>query len=443
MPTEVFAEEIEAFLEQVEGVAAARVVATDEGRIDRIYLTSETQRDDAALRRAVTAALASRYRLHLEGWRIQIAHLEPDPTRRPHFHLHRLEETLTGEATRVVVELRYTRNGGTRTTTGSAEAPAGGSTVRVRTAAQATLAAVRPVLEAMGWRPALEAVTVMPFGGTQVALAAVTLAGGGTLNARGQVHIGAVAVGGSETEAVVRAVLRAVGTTDDLPEPPRDRRGRMEALRAHYHRLIRLPEPGEPVPAAQEEESAAPGEPPPAVHVSETGPEPAPDAGPQAAAPSQAVPEHPSVSWVSGGADPAGAFTRHPTGAPASHPAGTSTTTEAPGRAARLQEIRPEVEGGAVMATREEPQQRVEAASRPPARHGALEDDFYRRLVHSGVPVHIRCRDGYEIPDGIVKDFGTYCLLVESQGVEELLFKHAILTIRPHRPVPRDLPLQA
>ncbi|MDQ7828584.1 MAG: RNA chaperone Hfq [Armatimonadota bacterium] len=433
MATEVFAEEIEAFLEQVEGVAAARVVATDEGRIDRIYLTTETQRDDAALRRAVTAALASRYRLHLEGWRVQIAHLEPDPTRRPHFHLHRLEETLTGEATRVIVELRYTRNGGARTTTGSAEAPTGGGAVRVRTAAQAALAAVRPVLEALGWRPALEAATVMPFGGTQVALAAVTLAGGGALNARGQVHIGAVAVSGSETEAVVRAVLRAVGTTDDLPEPPRDRRERMEALRAHYHRLIRLPEAGE-VAAAAEEESLP--EPPPAVSASEAGPEPAPDAPPQAATPADvppqaateapAVPGRPSVSWVSGGADPAGAPS-----------AGASTG------AAGLQEIRPEVEGGAVMATREEPQQRVEAVSRPPARHGALEDDFYRRLVHSGVPVHIRCRDGYEIPDGIVKDFGTYCLLVESQGVEELLFKHAILTIRPHRPVPRDLPLQA
>lgn len=438
MATEVFAEEIEAFLEQVEGVTAARVVATDEGRIDRIYLTSETQRDDAALRRAVTAALASRYRLHLEGWRIQIAHLEPDPTRRPHFHLHRLEETLTGEAMRVVVELRYTRNGGNRTTTGSAEAPTGGGAARVRTAAQATVAAVRPVLEAMGWRPALEAVTVMPFGGTQVALAAVTLAGGGALNARGQVHIGAVAVSGSETEAVVHAVLRAVGTTDDLPEPPRDRRGRMEALRAHYHRLIRLPEAGELAPAAPEE-------PPSDVSASQAGPEPAPpEAQPRAAREEQAAPGPPSVPWVSGGADPeapvgtaASTGTGVPTGSGA--PAGAGAHTGAAG----LQEIRPEVEGGAVMATREEPQQRVEALSRPPARHAALEDDFYRRLVHSGVRVHIRCRDGYEIPDGVVKDFGTYCLLVESQGVEELLFKHAILTIRPHRPVSRDLPPQA
>ena len=62
-----------------------------------------------------------------------------------------------------------------------------------------------------------------------------------------------------------------------------------------------------------------------------------------------------------------------------------------------------------------------------------MEDEYLRHLVASGVPVHIRCRDGYEIPEAIVKDFGTYTLLVESDTGRELIFKHGIISIRPLR----------
>jgi len=61
----------------------------------------------------------------------------------------------------------------------------------------------------------------------------------------------------------------------------------------------------------------------------------------------------------------------------------------------------------------------------------SMEDDFIKHLMATGVPVHIRCRDGYEITDGIVKDFGTYSLLVETRGGRELVFKHGIISIRP------------
>ncbi len=67
---------------------------------------------------------------------------------------------------------------------------------------------------------------------------------------------------------------------------------------------------------------------------------------------------------------------------------------------------------------------------------GSMEDDFFRHLVTTGVPVHIRCREGYEIRGGVVKDFGTYSLLVESDGGIELVFKHGIISIRPQAPVP-------
>jgi RNA chaperone Hfq len=61
----------------------------------------------------------------------------------------------------------------------------------------------------------------------------------------------------------------------------------------------------------------------------------------------------------------------------------------------------------------------------------SMEDDFFRHLVATGIPVHIRCRDGYEILEGILKDFGTYSLLVETDAGRELVFKHGIITIRP------------
>jgi len=61
----------------------------------------------------------------------------------------------------------------------------------------------------------------------------------------------------------------------------------------------------------------------------------------------------------------------------------------------------------------------------------SMEDDFFRHLVATGIPVHIRCRDGYEILQGVLRDFGTYSLLVETDGTRELVFKHGIISIRP------------
>ncbi len=71
-----------------------------------------------------------------------------------------------------------------------------------------------------------------------------------------------------------------------------------------------------------------------------------------------------------------------------------------------------------------------------PARGGArrdLEDDHYGQLVTSGTRVHISCEDGHLIEDAQVKNFGTYALLVESEAGEDLVFKHAIVTIYPSR----------
>lgn len=386
MSKEVYAEEIEAFLERLEGIASARVVANEEGQIDRVFLTTETQRDDGALRRQVGAALMSQYGLHLEGWRLHIAHLRPEPGRLApaRFRLFRIEETLTETATRVLVDLRYERDGAQKTAIGIAQSPSGAA-FRLRTVVQATLEAMRPVLEGVGWKAATESVAIVPFAGVRVALVGISLSSPRGAPVDPQVHVGGEVVRLSETEAVVLAALRALGQVIEEEPPPAagDRWSRLEAIRAHYHRLISLPQGAAPAPEQVEAraESAA------------------------------------------------GQLPNNPDQAPQ-----MTDVVE------RIEEIRPETEGGAAVSTREEPY-RAEAGR--VGGRGSMEDDYYRRLIQSGAAVHIRCRDGYEIPEAVVKDFGTYSLLIEARGVEELVFKHAIISIRPRAALPRDTTIQA
>ena len=448
MTREVYAEEIEEFLARLEGVASARVVANEDGQVERIFLTTETERDDGGLRRTVSAALMSEYGLHLEGWRLHIAHLRPEPGRLPpnRFRLFRIEETLTESATRVLVDLRYERDSGQKQAVGVAQSSPGAA-FRMRTVAQATLEAMDKVLADVGWKAALESVGVVPFAGVQVALVGITLAPPrGTAPETALVQVGGEVVRLSETEAVVKATLRALGQMTEEESPrPRDRRSRMEEMRAQYHRLIRLPQGPPEAPAGGTRETPTGG----ALEYP-------PDAG------SRAVAGEPRVRSILEPDGPDGAHTASPSparvppqanlapevsasvAAPAPAPpvrsAPAVTVPPAEDVIAGVHEIRPEAEGGAVMSTREEPYRAD--SGRGPGRAG-LEDDFYRRLIASGVVVHVRCRDGYEIPEAVVKDFGTYSLLVDARGIEELIFKHAIISIRPRSVMPREVPVQA
>ncbi len=400
MSKEVYAEEIEAFLERLEGIASARVVANEEGQIDRVFLTTETQRDDGALRRQIGAALMSQYGLHLEGWRLHVAHLRPEPGRLApaRFRLFRIEETLTETATRVLVDLRYEREGAQKTAIGIAQSPSGAA-FRLRTVVQATLEAMRPVLEEVGWKAHPESVAIVPFAGVRVALVGISLSSPRGAPGAPQVYVGGEVVRLSETEAVVRAALRALGQVIEEEPPPAagDRWSRLEAIRAHYHRLISLPQIAAPAPEPVEARAASAGE----------------------------LPANPDQAPQVTGAAPDGA------------PAGAMESVDV---VENVEEIRPETEGGAAVSTREEPY-RAEAGR--VGGRGSMEDDYYRRLIQSGAAVHIRCRDGYEIPEAVVKDFGTYSVMIEARGVEELVFKHAIISIRPRAALPRDTAIQA
>ncbi|MGH2403629.1 MAG: hypothetical protein ACRDGN_04110 [bacterium] len=391
MPREVFAEEIEAFLERLEAVAAVRVVANEAGEIERIYVTTESAREGGGIRHAITSALMSQFSLPVEGWRVQIAHLQPTPDaeRMPACQLIRLEETMTETMTNVVVELRYEREGAQKTLTGTAQAPAG-QAQRLRTVALAVVDALRPLIERTGYRASLEALSVTQFAGATVALAALTLAS----DRASLLHVGAEAVTSSEAEAVVGAVVDAAHKPARIVEGAgkvrSDRRKQFEGLRAHYERLIRAESGARTAAAVEEAPSADTVQDKPA----ETG---------------EARDEEPSSN--------------------PGHAAADDVVYD-------MSEIRPERQGGATVM-REEIRADGPTGTKSPPRL-SVEDAFYRRLVASAVPVYIRCRDGYEIPSAIVRDFGTYSLLIENNGTQELLFKHGIIAIRPYGPLPPE-----
>ena len=101
-------------------------------------------------------------------------------------------------------------------------------------------------------------------------------------------------------------------------------------------------------------------------------------------------------------------------------------------------QIRPEQPGGAAMASmarRPDAGAQTDQPAARPAQRNSMEDEYLRSLVSVSTPVHIRCRDGYEIPEAVIKDVGTYSILVETDGGRELVFKHGILSIRPLRAV--------
>lgn len=67
----------------------------------------------------------------------------------------------------------------------------------------------------------------------------------------------------------------------------------------------------------------------------------------------------------------------------------------------------------------------------PRAGRQAIEDEYFAPLIERRTPVHVRCRDGYELTHAVVREIGTYTLVVETDGTTELLYKHAIISIRP------------
>ena len=415
MPKEVFAEEIERFLRTVDGASAVRVLTTPAGEIAQIHVTAEDHADRGTLRRGVVSALATRYGLPIEPSRIQVVQLRggSQAAEVPQFRLAHVEETVAENEAVATVRIAWTGADGPRTAVGRARGSTGAAH-RMRTLAAATIDAVRAALGPPYRRVVLEQVSLTTFLDRPAALVGVSLTTpSGPLTA-----IGAALEEDGVSDAVIVAVLDGMAklllqtarTPVDVPRAG-DRRAQLDAMR-HFMRAAERP--GHAAPASAGQEDTAP----------ESAPED-PQADPSARAPTPSDAEA-LIGAVQGIvlalAPRLGAATAAQAGL------GGAVSDDEEDVLQDLNQIRPQEKGGTDMAVQQEPSR---AGIVPPrAGRSSMEDSFYQGLVEARTPVHLRCRDGYEIPHAILRDVGTYTLLVDTRGGTELVFKHAIISIR-------------
>ncbi|HET7658265.1 MAG TPA: RNA chaperone Hfq [Bacillales bacterium] len=61
-----------------------------------------------------------------------------------------------------------------------------------------------------------------------------------------------------------------------------------------------------------------------------------------------------------------------------------------------------------------------------------IQDQFLNQLRKENVYVTVILLNGFQLK-GFVKGFDSFTVLVESDGKQQLIFKHAISTFSPHR----------
>ncbi|MGI5851444.1 MAG: RNA chaperone Hfq [Clostridiales bacterium] len=64
-----------------------------------------------------------------------------------------------------------------------------------------------------------------------------------------------------------------------------------------------------------------------------------------------------------------------------------------------------------------------------------FQDIFLNQIRRDHIPVTIHLVNGFQIR-GFIKGFDNYVIIVESEGKQMMLYKQAISTITPSRPVP-------
>jgi sRNA-binding regulator protein Hfq len=430
MPKQVRAEEIERFLGTVDGVASARLLTSASGEIDQIYVTADSGTEAKAARRSVVAALITRFGIPVEPWRVQVAALKQfAPAELPHLRTLRIEETLSATETTARVQVAWERAGEQRTGLGQARGPLG-TQQRLRTLAVATVDAARTVIEPSHLRIAIQHVSLTTCMDRPLVLVAVTAGSPGAqdafVGAAFQRHELSDAAVAAALDAVTKCMLRVAFETPQTGQG--DRRAHLEAMRryARVDRGVRLPDAAgttERPPGTQPEvpQSSRGGTP---AHGG--GSFPTPQEAPAADAAERKSAGAPPIDGEGHGArwhPPA-----RPGGPQAASSGGGVGTAVHPDILNDLREIRPEEKGGAAVAAHQDSSR---TGVVPRTGRQAIEDEYFAPLIERRTPVHIRCRDGYELAHAVVRDVGTYTLVVEVDGATELLYKHAIISVRP------------
>jgi host factor-I protein len=63
-----------------------------------------------------------------------------------------------------------------------------------------------------------------------------------------------------------------------------------------------------------------------------------------------------------------------------------------------------------------------------------IQDQFLNQIRRESTYVTIFLLNGFQLK-GTVKGFDNFTVLLESDGKQQLIFKHAISTFSPHRPI--------
>ena len=63
-----------------------------------------------------------------------------------------------------------------------------------------------------------------------------------------------------------------------------------------------------------------------------------------------------------------------------------------------------------------------------------LQDVFLNQVRKDGIPITIYLVNGFQLK-GIVKGFDNYTVVLDSEGKQQLIYKHAVSTISPANPI--------
>ncbi|MCK6257095.1 RNA chaperone Hfq [Fictibacillus sp. KIGAM418] len=68
-----------------------------------------------------------------------------------------------------------------------------------------------------------------------------------------------------------------------------------------------------------------------------------------------------------------------------------------------------------------------------------IQDQYLNQLRRENIYVTVYLLNGFQLK-GLVKGFDNFTVILESDGKQHLIYKHAISTFTPHRPV--ELPAE-
>ena len=67
-----------------------------------------------------------------------------------------------------------------------------------------------------------------------------------------------------------------------------------------------------------------------------------------------------------------------------------------------------------------------------------LQDAFVNYIRREKIPVTLFLMNGFQLR-GVVRSFDSFVVLIDADGRQQMIYKHAISTVAPARPVSLDL----